>query len=45
MCRRLGLAEITDEDVDGICRRDSLALLGLTDLKGGAQALDGRFES
>jgi uncharacterized protein len=29
LCRRLGMAEITDTDVDQICQRDSLRLLGL----------------
>jgi predicted TIM-barrel fold metal-dependent hydrolase len=30
LCRDLGIAPITDDDVDAICQRDSLALLGLT---------------
>jgi predicted TIM-barrel fold metal-dependent hydrolase len=29
LCRRLGIAEITDEHVSAICRRDTLRLLGL----------------
>jgi len=30
-CRRLGIAEITDDDIDQICRRDALRLLGLSE--------------
>lgn len=29
MCRRLGIAEVTDADIDAICQRDALDLLGL----------------
>ncbi|MDQ1753152.1 MAG: uncharacterized protein QOE71_4208 [Pseudonocardiales bacterium] len=29
MCRKLGIADITEADVDQICQRDSLSLLGL----------------
>jgi hypothetical protein len=29
MCRRLGIADITDADIDEICQRDALHLLGL----------------
>ncbi|TCO55861.1 amidohydrolase family protein [Actinocrispum wychmicini] len=29
LCRNLGIADITDDDVDAICARDSLTLLGL----------------
>jgi uncharacterized protein len=29
MCRRLGIAEVTDADVEQICQRESLRLLGL----------------
>ncbi|MFI5910095.1 amidohydrolase family protein [Dactylosporangium sp. NPDC051541] len=29
LCRRLGIAEVTDDDVDAICRRDALSRLGL----------------
>jgi predicted TIM-barrel fold metal-dependent hydrolase len=29
-CRRLGMADITDDDIDQICRRDALDLLGLS---------------
>lgn len=29
MCRRVGIAEVDDSDIDQICRRDALPLLGL----------------
>ena len=29
LCRRLGIAEITDDDIDSLCGRDALSLLGL----------------
>lgn len=29
LCRKLGIADITDDDVDGICDRDAATLLGL----------------
>ncbi|MGW0228042.1 hypothetical protein ACWDWO_07000 [Actinopolymorpha singaporensis] len=38
LCRGLGPAEITDDDVDRICQRDSLALLGLGVPRDGAAA-------
>lgn len=30
LCRRLGIAPVGEDDVEAICRRDSLALLGLS---------------
>jgi uncharacterized protein len=35
-CRRLGIAEITDDHIDQICRRDALSLLGL--IPGGSRS-------
>jgi hypothetical protein len=29
MCRKIGIADVTEADVHQICQRDSLSLLGL----------------
>jgi uncharacterized protein len=30
LCRRLGISDITDDDIDQLCQRDALALLSIT---------------
>jgi len=30
LCRKLGIADISEDDVDQICQRDSVSLLGLS---------------
>lgn len=45
MCRTLGMADVTNYDVKQICERDSLALLGLRNARGGAAALGGTAAS
>jgi predicted TIM-barrel fold metal-dependent hydrolase len=34
MCRRLGIADVSDADIDAICQRDALTLLGLSATSG-----------